>query len=661
MAQAIYNLCVTSLNGQSKTITPKSWIPLLSTILILWLATGLRFYHLDTQSFWNDEGNSARLSERPVSLIIEGTASDIHPPLYYIALHVWREFLGGSEFGLRSFSAFAGILTVAATIALGKLVFHTRAGPRWLYFIPILAASFLAAVNPALIYYSQETRMYSLLALLTALSTITLWRWLNAVHRAKWGAAYIIFAAAALYAHYFFPAILLLQNLIVLVWLLRGFNPRSARIVDPRSKHVITQTVVQWLAIMALILLLYLPWLPIFWRQAGGRPALRAPFLPFIWDSLRWLSFGETLSDTALIWPSVAAVALLLWATLFGRRQILLPLLGTAVPLLFMFAAGTTQPAFYKFMLTAVPFFLLWLGRAANLPRSWPARKWLLIIPLPLFILILWGTAVSLSNLYHNPDFARADYRAIAQRIAAEAYPNAGIILNAPNQWEVFTYYHQDGAPVYPLPKGQPDPAILEPQLAGIAASHDRLYALYWGEDQRDPHRVVQSWLDSNTFKAAEEWVGDVRFVIYAVPQAADGTMETAVDLPFGDQIILEGYTLHADQLAPGEILQITLFWQTAEPVEKRYKVFLHLLDEDGRLVAQRDSEPGGGLNPTPAWPLEKTIPDNHGILLPADLQPGSYTLIMGLYDIADPSTRLPLQITGAEQDALTIATFTIK
>jgi predicted membrane-bound mannosyltransferase len=58
-----------------------SWVKL-AVILVLLLATGLRFYGLDAQSFWNDEGNSARLSERSIPLIIEGTASDIHPPLY---------------------------------------------------------------------------------------------------------------------------------------------------------------------------------------------------------------------------------------------------------------------------------------------------------------------------------------------------------------------------------------------------------------------------------------------------------------------------------------------------------------------------------------------------------------------------------------------------
>ena len=78
-------------------------------VALLLLAAALRFHRLGAQSFWNDEGNSARLSERSLQLIVEGTASDVHPPLYYLLLRGWRELAGESEFGLRSLSAFAGI------------------------------------------------------------------------------------------------------------------------------------------------------------------------------------------------------------------------------------------------------------------------------------------------------------------------------------------------------------------------------------------------------------------------------------------------------------------------------------------------------------------------------------------------------------------------
>ena len=188
---------------------------------------------------------------------------------------------------------------------------------------------------------------------------------------------------------------------------------------------------------------------------------------------------------------------------------------------------------------------------------------------------------------------------------------------------------------MYPLPLEGMTEADVAAELSVIAAQHDRLYVLYWGDAQQDPQRWVERWLDEHTFKATDEWVKDVRFVVYAVPAEPAAAMETAVSIPFGPSITLQGYTLGQTTLAPGDIAQVTLFWQTAVPLAARYKIFLHLVDETGNLVAQRDSEPGGNLKPTTIWPPGEVISDHHGLLLPADLPPGEYTLLLGLYDDA--------------------------
>jgi hypothetical protein len=245
-------------------------------------------------------------------------------------------------------------------------------------------------------------------------------------------------------------------------------------------------------------------------------------------------------------------------------------------------------------------------------------------------------------------------------RIAAEAHPNAGVILDAPNQWEVFTYYHRQGAPVYPLPKGQPDGADMAAELNEIADRHDRLYAIFWGEGQRDPERLVERWLDGHAFKAREEWVGDVRFVTYAVPSKPATVMKTSLNLRFGEAITLRGYTLGGSEARPADIVQLTLFWQTAEPLTQRYKVFLHLVDSHGQLMAQRDSEPGGGLILTTIWRPGEAIIDNQGIFIPADTPAGDYTLLVGLYELSDPAARLPILADEGVSDAFPLATITV-
>jgi mannosyltransferase len=227
---------------------------------------------------------------------------------------------------------------------------------------------------------------------------------------------------------------------------------------------------------------------------------------------------------------------------------------------------------------------------------------------------------------------------------------------------EAFGYYHRDGAPIYPLPHSRPlDLAETEAALTDIAERHARLFVLYWGDAQADPDHRVEQWLNTNTFKASETWYGQVRLATYAVaaPASAPSTLSGA---RFGEEITLEGYSLPEASLAPGDILQVTLFWRSDEPLEERYKVFVHLYtDTHQPPLAQQDGEPGGGLAPTTSWPVGQLVRDNHGVLLPADLAPGEYTLSIGLYELFT-GARLPVTLEGtAAGDRLDLGTVTIR
>jgi hypothetical protein len=208
---------------------------------------------------------------------------------------------------------------------------------------------------------------------------------------------------------------------------------------------------------------------------------------------------------------------------------------------------------------------------------------------------------------------------------------------------------------VYPLPRGFPDPAQIERELSGLLAQYGRLYVLFWGEGERDPDRLVERYLDAQAFKVQEEWVGDVRLVTYAVSAEPPGEMETAANIQFGDSITLLGYMVQPEVVRAGDILQVALFWETAVSLDTRYKVFLHLIGPDGQRVAQRDSEPGGNLAPTTSWLPNETVQDNHGLLIPAEAPPGDYTLLLGLYDINDPTARLEVNTADGSTDTLSI------
>jgi len=170
------------------------------------------------------------------------------------------------------------------------------------------------------------------------------------------------------------------------------------------------------------------------------------------------------------------------------------------------------------------------------------------------------------------------------------------VILDSANQWEVFTYYYPAGPNVYPLPRQRPlDQAGVEAELAEIASKHPRLFVLYWGDGEADPQRVIESWLDAHTYKATEGWVNSIRFATYAVPTKLSHEPEAKRGARFGDHITLDGYTLATPRVQRGDILQLDLFWRTDTPLSERYKVFVHVLDANGKIVAQTDREPGGG------------------------------------------------------------------
>ncbi|MCB0034923.1 MAG: glycosyltransferase family 39 protein, partial [Anaerolineales bacterium] len=494
----------------------------LSFIAILLLATALRFYLLDNQSFWNDEGNTARLSERSVRLIIEGTASDIHPPLYYLILRGWRELVGQSEFALRAFSALMGVLTVATTIRLGRWLDSTPNGRNsWAI---AYVAGMLTAVSPALIYYSQEARMYSLLGFLATLSTLLLFKLQK---NPRWPLVFGYTAAltAGLYTHYFFPAIIVSHFLI---WFI-GQLPTLAQQKRPLAllRHPLT---IRYATANLLALLLYAPWLPIFLRSTGGGAGSTLD-AAFTWRAATWLLTGPVVhTATVLVIGAVfltSAVRRIRFRWPTGRFSLYIWVL---IPLLMMNLAGSTEPQHLKFLTTAVPPLMLliamrtvglWQLRAPGRENDRFLHHFGRVMGAALAGPALIGMGLLLNQLYHNPTYFRADYRAMAAQIEAAHHPDAGIILNAPNQWEVFTYYYDGSADVYPFPKVNSTAAEITPQLEEIAAAHERLYLILWGEQGFDPERQVESWLDAHAFKAQDEWRGDVRFVSYAIPTAA--------------------------------------------------------------------------------------------------------------------------------------------
>ncbi len=159
------------------------------------LAAALRFATLGVQSYHHDEiVTASRVLRDGFWHAMDAVGfSESAPPLYYAIAWFWTQLTGTGEFGLRAVSALAGIATVPVAYLLGAELSSRRAG---------VVAAALVAVNPMLLWYSQEARGYSLFVLLTALSLLYFVRALDRGRRRDsiaWGVA----SALALATHYF--------------------------------------------------------------------------------------------------------------------------------------------------------------------------------------------------------------------------------------------------------------------------------------------------------------------------------------------------------------------------------------------------------------------------------------------------------------------------
>jgi hypothetical protein len=233
---------------------------------------------------------------------------------------------------------------------------------------------------------------------------------------------------------------------------------------------------------------------------------------------------------------------------------------------------------------------------------------------------------------YFDPALARDDYRGVVHTIRADARPSDAVVLSAPNQVEVFSYYDQQRLTLYPLPAQRPiNVQDTRQRLERIRAEHDRVWLVAWAMNEADPNGFIAEWLAENGFKASHAWYGSVQLSLVAFGAPAATTER--VDLPLDNGIVLEGYRLGNRMVRPGETVALTLVWRAEQGATNLpWKVFTHLLNSQPEVVAQRDAEPADNLRPTTGWQVGERIVDNYGIMVPEDLPAGSYTLEVGMY-----------------------------
>ena len=648
-------------------------------ILILALAAFVRFYCLTCSSLWHDEGNSWAVAQRSLDQIARDAAADIHPPGYYWLLKFWASPFDFSAWGLRSLSALSGLLSVAVVFLIAQEI---TADIDHCHSAFALLASFLAALSPFQVFYSQEARMYALLALE---GTVMMWALLAMGRRVsaqglsppvgRYALLYLLAAAAGLWTHYTFAVLLAAAGGAAVWWWLgrreripgddgfHGGDTAGQSGASSRWRPFFLFLVLNFLALLA-----YLPWLPTGVDRLLSWPTQEGPIssLEGIRLTLQTIGVGTVRTGPELGWGWLLLVVLLPVCGLWQLRRsetfatLLLWLLS---PIAVMFSFDLVNPSFLKFLLILSP---AWCLAAAACPLRLPFKS-LTFRPLSRFSTVKnraeTGTATvfqfPLSSVasgsfavlaavlavtalppYYTDPAARDNYAGMSRTVAALGDPEKDlVILNAAGQADIWRFYDV-GVEFLPLPAERPpDRAKTEQALLAETADIRRIFALFWGTEQSDREGIVENWLGRNAFKGWESWQGNVRFATYSLPNDLSCTSPESPPA-FEDVAELFKICLSQGQLAAGDTLLVELRWRPLRTLERRLKVSVQLLDPREQVIVQRDGEPAGGSMPTTVWQKDEIVADNHGLSLPLGTPPGEYRLIVAVYD-SDTGSRL--------------------
>ena len=317
----------------------KNWLWL---IILIWMAAALRLAWLDQQSLWYDEGVTWMLSQMPLTELINWTAADIQPPLYYLIIWTTDILFSDSEWALRFPSAVFGILTVPMLYTLARRLSYlnrqTNQPANYPASFPFLAA-FLLTLSPLMIYYSQEARMYTLLTFEAVLLGYLLLQLLHPTTRPLnpsltrlpfprgreaggvgqvpkapqnqfkphllTSLLYAIVGAAALYTHYFAAFLLVAHGIYALIILWR----------NKFSRTLLLPIVIAFGG----SIVLFTPWLPILLARLGDDPSYWPGALK-IDETIRKVAIsfiaGETIIEQTGWWLTLAFLTLVIISVL---------------------------------------------------------------------------------------------------------------------------------------------------------------------------------------------------------------------------------------------------------------------------------------------------------------------------------------------------------
>ncbi|HSN76576.1 MAG TPA: glycosyltransferase family 39 protein [Anaerolineae bacterium] len=489
-------------------------------VLLCLLAFGWRVAGLTSQSLWRDEVDSIRFASRPlVELLATFSRPGENGPLFFALLNPWLAALGTSEFALRLEAVLPGVLAVPLTYALARRLLRTAGMGELRYAagltldnVPLLAALFVF-VNPYLVWYSQEGKMYgwlvvlalaTLLAFLAALGHGRWWRWL----------LFLVLLAVAALHHVW--AILLVP--ICAIWL---------ALLWPDYRR-------RWLPFL---LTLAIPALPYFallgWWQLRlfTTPDFQTghPFVPLT-------TIATTLATAFSLGvarsPSPSAIAgltfLLLTGSVLGGKAMnghgsahawrrlrvsLLLLTWLLLPPLLLYLISLNKPLYTdRYVIWIGPALLLLVAQGvAALATIWrPLGRIALAALLAVGLLAGW-------RQMHTP--IKSDFRAAAAYVEARRQPGDLLLFQMPYNRIVYEYYAGPQAATIDgrYTNSGSTEAQVDEEMRRDVGDAPAVWLIASEDEMWDQRRLVRQWLEAWGEETDQQGFARVEVLLYAI------------------------------------------------------------------------------------------------------------------------------------------------
>ena len=409
-------------------------------IITLWTIT--------KSSIWFDEAFGAYMIHFNFAEIARFTASDVHPPLFYWLLKLWSMLFGNSELALRSMSTFFGGIAIIFGYLLTNRLFGKKTARVSLIFL---------VLSPMLVRYSQEARMYTLVAVIALAATYVLTFAIETKRRLPW-IIYGILVALGMWVHYF-AAIVWVAHWIWRIDIIRRTVGKRQFLRSFFSK--------EWVLAHVIAIGLYIPWLPFFFWQTFSVtvlgfwiPAVNSSTpLSFLTEFIYYKEPLETAGWQALgLWVAVIFMGVLAFKVYRKLNKVMqqsyrLILTLAFLPMVILFVISTPPfRALYvdRYLITSAIGIALFIGVTLALGYQFLRRGWQVIATVMVAALLLTGigNVWNLGNWNKNSRDTNQT-REIVQIVASKSIEKQPIIAATPWLFYEAVFYNTDSHPVY--------------------------------------------------------------------------------------------------------------------------------------------------------------------------------------------------------------------